>query len=161
MDYGHGFGEAIHHVRPQAAALLKGADAELRGAMTLVENNGGNSRAMLSLGLSVEMFLKSFLIQELSLNESSLKKLSHDLGKIAAECLKIEESNIFKILLRDQANIFPKIDTRYSSGNFEPSHVWKAIVIAQGISSTVVRKYSSRNLRAEIQKKIIEFLNSQ
>jgi hypothetical protein len=161
MDYGYGFEEAISNMSQEAVGMLKGAATELDGAMTLIENNGGNSRTMLSLRLATEMFLKSFLIQESKLDENGLKRFGHHLGKLSEACLQVGHANIFEILLKSHESIFPKIDSRYEAGQFEPMQVWKAAVVSQGISAAVIRKYSTKNLREEAQKKIIAFMDAQ
>ena len=99
--------------------------------------------------MTVEIFLKAFLVQEKNLNEGALKKLGHKIDKLAEECFGILPSQEFAFI-RQYAGLFPDVSARYDGPEHDLTKVWEAFFLAQLAGVTVARHYSGRDTRPQI-----------
>ena len=99
-DYGYGVDDIIKQdkLNQKALALIKNGDRELAGAISLLVSPRPNTRTILALRMACEIFLKTYLVQERNLTDQQLKKLSHRIEDIAAECFEVTRAPEFNAI---------------------------------------------------------------
>lgn len=151
LDYGYGFDD-IQKLKPiteRALLFIDNGHRELIGAIAQLATERPNTKAILSLRLAIEIFLKALLIQERNLTDKDLKKLNHSLSTVACECFNQTQIPEFKIVA-STVDTFPEVSERYDGQERTLSEVWHAILVAQTAATAVVRKYSDRDVRHQM-----------
>jgi len=150
-DYTYGLDELKNTSRLNSKALvfLNNGDRELRGAIAQLLSTRPNTKAILALRMACEIFLKVLLIQEKNLTDSQLRKLSHKIKDIAADCHMVTGIPEFNAVAT-AANVFPEVSERYDGDEWKLSEVWNALYIAQVAATTVVRHYTDRDMRSQV-----------
>jgi hypothetical protein len=150
-DYAFGIDdiEKEGKLNSKALAFVQNADKELAGAIAQLIIPKPNLKSILALRMSIEIFLKALLIQEQNLNDQDLKRLSHRLEDIAGECFsatgRTEFSDIAKAVIG-----FPEVSERYDGQEKCLQEVWHAMLVAQATATAVIRKYTDRDIRSQI-----------
>lgn len=154
VDYGLGYGEAANSksLSDRTKKFLENGHREISGAVSQLLEKRPNTKAILSLRMSAEIFLKAFLIQEINITDDELKKIGHSIKKCAKECNKVKQSNDFEVIMKSE-KVFPSVSDRYDGDNYTPFQAWEAMVVAQHTASSVVRFYTDRDTRAQLTKK--------
>lgn len=150
-DYAYGIDDIrkLVKLRDNALNFIKNGDRELIGAMAQLNAARPNTKAILSLRMATEIFLKALLIQEKDLCEKQLKKLSHKIEDIAEECFQVTQLADFSRLAK-AASVFPDVSERYTGGECKLSNVWQAVCVTQAAATAVTRLYSNRDMRSQI-----------
>jgi hypothetical protein len=152
IDYGYGIDDIrkLGKFNEKALTFINNGDQELTGAIAQLILPRPNLKAILALRLACEIFLKALLIQERNLtDDSQLKKLSHKIEGIAAECF--EETNIPEFdVVRNSADVFPPVSDRYDGTERKLSEVWDALCVTQIAATAVIRRYTDRDMRPQI-----------
>lgn len=99
--------------------------------------------------MACEIFLKALLIQEKNLTDSQLKNLSHKIKDIAADCHSATGIPEFDAVAT-AASVFPEVSERYDGDEWKLSEIWKALCIAQVAATSVVRRYTNRDMRSQV-----------
>lgn len=148
MDYAYGFNEMRQTNKLQSATLnlLSAADGDLCGAMSQLLEIRPNRKSILSLRMAVEIFLKSVLVERLSLSDKELRAISHDLPSAANECFKATSCEAFS-LIESNVALFPSVNARYEVPRWPNEALWEAIVLTQYAAATVSRVLSGQDLR--------------
>ncbi|WP_447888288.1 hypothetical protein [Serratia fonticola] len=136
------------NLEPKALVFFKNAHRELIGAISQILLPKPNTKAILSLRLATEIFMKACLVQELKLGDKELMKLSHKLEDIAAECYKTTSEKKYLDVSNDMS-IFPNISYRYDGHESKYSEVWKALCLTQKVASIFTRRYSPHDILAQ------------
>jgi hypothetical protein len=130
---------------PKAHAFLRNGEAELTGAMAQLLELRPNLKAILMLRQACEIFLKVLLIQEKNLSDDALKKLGHDIRRLAQACMAAVGGAEFQAV--DQcATVFPPVAARYDGTPASPSQVFDAVALTQMVAAAVVSRYAPGNL---------------
>lgn len=154
-DYAYGFSDIMQErkLNPRTIAFVESAHHELAGAIGQLTTPNPNARAILSLGMATEIFMKALLIHEQNLTEKQLRDdLRHNITKIARECFKATGTSSFGEIAKVAA-IFPKAEERYDGKDRRLPEVWKAVRTAQTAAAAVARRYSGRDIRSQMLKK--------
>lgn len=133
----------------KALRFIENGDKELNGAIAQLNSPRPNPKAILSLRLATEIFLKALLIQEKELNDKELKKLNHRIQDIAEECFLATNISEFRDIAK-AAGVFPAVSDRYTGEERKLSEIWRAVCVAQAAATTVIRRYSYRDIRPQI-----------
>lgn len=149
-DYAYGFDELhkANKLSSKALVFLNNGDRELRGAVSQLLSSRPNTKAILALRMACEIFLKALLIQEKNLTDSQLKKISHKIKDIAADCHSATGIPEFDAIAT-AASVFPDVSERYDGDEWKLSEVWNALFIAQVAATSVVRHYTNRDMRSQ------------
>lgn len=151
FDYGFGLNDIRHpgKLSERTLAFLINGDRELAGAIAQLVLPRPNPKAILSLRMSCEIFMKALLVQERKLNDSQLRKLGHKVGDIANECFMVTNLPEFEVVAK-AADIFPDVSDRYDGSDRRLSDIWEALGVTQIAATAVIRKYSGRDMRPQI-----------
>jgi hypothetical protein len=151
IDYAYGVDELTKSSRlsPKALSFIESGHHEFIGALSQLTTHRPNTKAILNLRMASEIFLKAFLIQERSLGDAELKKMSHKITEIAAECEKTSPIKEFG-LIKSKAHVYPDVSTRYEGANWTPAEVWTALCLTQVAATAVIRFYTGSDLRPQI-----------
>lgn len=150
-DYAYGFEDIINQdkLNSRALAFIQSGDQELAGAIAQLLSSSPNVKAILASRMACEIFLKTLLIQEQNLADKQLRKLSHRIEDIAAECFAISHVSEFDAVAKS-ANAFPDISDRYNGVERKLSDVWNALCVTQVAAAAVIRYYSDRDMRPSL-----------
>jgi len=148
-DYAYGIDDISKQGKLNGKALvfIQNGDRELTGAIAQLISPRPNTKAILALRMACEIFLKTLLIQERNLTNQQLKKLSHKIEDIAAECFAITHAPAFEAIAKTKS-AFPDVSDRYDGAESKLSEVWDALCITQIAASAVIRQYTDRDMRA-------------
>jgi len=148
-DYAYGIDDISKQGKLNGKALvfIQNGDRELTGAIAQLISPRPNTKAILALRMACEIFLKTLLIQERNLTNQQLKKLSHKIEDIAAECFAITHAPEFEAIAKTKS-AFPDVSDRYDGAESKLSEVWDALCITQIAASAVIRQYTDRDMRA-------------
>jgi len=151
MDYGYGqmdlsSGQTLD---ARAAKIFGAAHAEILGANSQLLDARPNYKAILSLRMATEIFLKAVLVQELDLSDLELKTISHTLEDAARKCAEATGESAFEEIA-NRAHVYPPVSARYDQSNWPPNEVWEAASLAQSTAATAMRLYSDRDMRSQI-----------
>lgn len=151
LDYSLGYEFIISQncLNEKSLIFFKNAHKELVGSISQILLPRVNEKAILSLRLSTEIFMKSCLLQELELTEKQLKGLSHKIEDIATECYKATRDAEY-LDAASCMSVFPHISSRYDGEDVSFSDLWLAIKITQRIASTVTRRYTPNDIRPQL-----------
>lgn len=151
FDYAYGIEEILQEnkLNPKALSFLKNADLELRGAVAQLIPTTPNAKAILSLRMACEIFLKALLVQQKNFTNLELQKLSHKIKDIADTCYSTTNVAEFK-LVASATDVFPNVSERYDGNEKSLSEIWRALYITQIAATAVVRYYTDRNMRAQL-----------
>lgn len=150
-DYAYGFNELkmANKLSSKVLVFLNNGDRELRGAIAQLLSSHPNTKAILALRMTCEIFLKALLIQEMNLTELQLKNLGHKIKDLAAESHRATGVPEFNAVAT-AANVFPRVSERYNGGEWKLSEVWLALCTAQAAATAVVRHYTNRDMRSQV-----------
>lgn len=150
-DYAYGVDDIrmLGKLRGNALNFINNGDKELIGAIAQLNSTRPNTKAILSLRMATEIFLKALLIQERDLSEKQLRKLSHKIEDIAEECYQVTQIIDFSRLAK-AAIVFPDVSERYTGGECKLSDVWQAVCVTQAAATAVTRQYTDRDIRSQI-----------
>jgi hypothetical protein len=151
LDYGYGHQESEcgRRLSKEALRFLDAGHKELTGALSQLLDTRPNTKALLGLRMAVEIFLKTILVQEKGLDEAALRRLSHRLSDVARECEKAT-GDISLSKLESEFTVFPAVEARYEAAEYPLMQVWRGAAVTQAIAATVTRRYSDRNIGAEL-----------
>lgn len=125
----------------KAKEFLNNAILHLNGAISLILEKKVNYQSINSLRFAVEIFMKFNLIQIKNLEEKELKKLSHELPKIALECYKATNNETYKSL-SNKLSIFPPVSSRYDGyDSMTDKKLCEITYLTQEIASTIIMEY--------------------
>ncbi len=151
IDYAFGIDKLINEnqLDKKAHNFLRNGHRELIGAITQLLWSRPNTKAILSLRMSCEIFLKVLLIQEKKLNDNQLRQrpFGHNIKSIADECLNISGMQEFDTVAKC-AKKFPKVDERYEGDEYKLSEIWDALCLTQIAAAGVTRYYTGRFIRS-------------
>lgn len=150
-DYGYGIDDIGKQgkLNGKALAFIQNGDRELAGAIAQLVSPRPNAKAILALRMACEIFLKALLIQERNLTDQQLKKLSHKIEDIAAECFVVTRTPEFDAVAKKKG-AFPNISDRYDGVERKLSEVWNALCVTQIAATAVIRQYTDRDMRSQI-----------
>ena len=153
IDYGYGQMdlEQNNYLKPRALKLLNAGHAELIGANSQLLEPRTNVKAILSLRMATEIFLKTILVQELDLTEDELRKISHKLSDAATKCAEATRNNIWSEIA-ERTELFPPISARYDNTDWPAQRVWQACSLTQLAAATLAREYTDRDIRSTIMQ---------
>jgi hypothetical protein len=151
FDYAYGLHDirGLNLLTSRTLRFIENGNLELCGAINQLVSARPNPKAILSLRLACEIFMKALLIEEMGLNNAQLKKLSHNIEDIAKECFAVSGVSEFK-MVADLASIFPDVSDRYEGSSRCLYDVWNAVAITQVAATTVIRCFSKRDMRSQI-----------
>ena len=151
FDYAYGFDEIQECGKLNSTTLsfLKNADLELRGAVAQLILPTPNTKAILSLRMACEIFLKALLVQERNSTTLELQKFGHNIKNIAEACYSATNVAEFN-LVANGADVFPNVSERYDGNEKSLAQIWRALCIAQIAATTVVRYYTDRDVRLKL-----------
>lgn len=151
LDYalGYEFMISTKALNDRAILFFSNAHKELVGAITQLLSPKPNLKAILSLRMASEIFMKGLLVHELKLNDKQLKKLSHNLSDISKECFNVTGDAEY-VDVANHMHIFPDISYRYEGGETILKDVWLSLCITQRIASTITRRYSPHDIRPQL-----------
>lgn len=152
MDYGHGYGDVkeFSQLKPETVGLLAAADGEIRAAVSQLLQTRPNLKALLSLRMAVEIFLKVVLVEKLGLAEKALRTISHDIGEAAKVCGEGTGIGDF-LVIRSRAHLFPSISSRYCRPESSACVVWEAMALAQFAAASATRCLGGRDTRQKLR----------
>jgi len=150
-DYAYGLDELqkTNKLGSKALTFLNNGDRELHGAVAQLLSSKPNTKAILSLRMACEIFLKALLVQEKNLTDKQLKGLSHKIKDIAADCHFATGVPEFDTVATS-ASVFPDVSERYDGDERKLSEVWNALCITQVAATAVVRYYIDRDMRSQV-----------
>ena len=150
-DYAYGIDDISKQgkLNGKALAFIQNGDRELVGAIAQLVSTRPNAKAILSLRMACEIFLKTLLIQERNLTDQQLKKLSHNIEDIAAECFTVTRTPEFDAVANTKGT-FPDVSDRYDGVERKLSEVWSALCITQIAATAVIRQYTDRDMRSQV-----------
>lgn len=150
MDYGYGHDDIrqLGKLKPRTMSLLAAADGDIRGAMSQLLEPHPNLKAMMSLRMAVEIFLKAALVEKLGHAEKDLRTIGHDLSLAAKSCWEATGVRDFS-RIQSEIELLPPVASRYEAPAWMASDVWKAVTLAQYTAASVTRFLSGRDLRRE------------
>ncbi|HJX19292.1 MAG TPA: hypothetical protein VJ437_14020 [Acidiferrobacterales bacterium] len=150
-DYAYGIDDISKQglLNEKALAFIQNGDRELAGAIAQLVSPRPNAKAILALRMACEIFLKTLLIQERNLTDQQLKKLSHKIEDIAAECFAVTRALEFDAVAKTKG-AFPDVSDRYDGVEQELSEVWVALCVTQIAATAVIRHYTDRDMRSQI-----------
>lgn len=151
VDYGYGFDDIAQTTRltERALAFARNGDRELIGAIRQILHPRPNLKSILGFRMAAEIFMKVVLVQERGLSDRELQKLGHSIERLAKECHAQTGMAEFAKVARDAA-AFPDVSDRYDGEEKTPREVWTAALVAQRAASAFARKYSDRDMRAQV-----------
>jgi hypothetical protein len=151
IDYAYGIDHISQQdiLKPRAKDFVLSAGREMIGAIAQLTIPRPNTKAILSIRMATEIFLKAILIQELDLNDVALKKINHSVKSAAEECAKLTDDSTFTFIANN-ANIFPAVAERYDGIEWPREQVWKGLVIAQMAAAALTRNYGGQDTRPQI-----------
>lgn len=151
MDHGYGYMDLAGSERltPRAASFLSAAHAEIRGANAQLLEPRPIHKAILSLRMANEIFLKSVLVQELDLSEDKLRSISHKLDDAASRCGDVTGERTFGEIAK-RVRVYPPVSARYDQPSWSAAEVWEAATLAQLTAAAVTRLYSDRDSRSAV-----------
>ncbi|TFG59978.1 MAG: hypothetical protein E4H32_09300 [Nitrospirales bacterium] len=150
-DYAYGIDDISKQgkLNGKALAFIQNGNRELAGAIAQLVSPRPNAKAILALRMACEIFLKTLLIQERNLTDQHLKKLSHKIEDIAAECFAITRAPEFDAVAKTKG-AFPAVSDRYDGVERKLSEVWNALCVTQIAATAVIRQYSDRDMRSQL-----------
>ncbi len=150
-DYAYGIDDITKQgkLNAKALAFIQNGDRELAGAIAQLVSPKPNAKAILALRMACEIFLKALLIQERNLTDKELKKLSHKIEDIAAECFAITHAPEFDAVVKS-GGTFPDVSDRYEGVEKKLSEVWNALCVTQIAATAVIRQYTDRDMRPQL-----------
>lgn len=150
-DYAYGMDDISKQgkLNKKALAFIQNGDRELAGAIAQLVSPRPNAKAILALRMACEIFLKTLLVQERNLTDQQLKKLSHKIEDIAAECFAITHAPEFDAVAKTKG-VFPDVSDRYDGTERKLSEVWNALCITQRAATAVIRWYTDRDMRSQL-----------
>lgn len=150
-DYAYGIDDLrrLHTLDQRTLTFLENGDKELVGAIAQLVSPRPNDKAILSLRMTTEIFLKALLIQEKGLTDPELKKLSHRIEDVAEQCFLATKLTEFQVVAR-ASKVFPEVSDRYTGTDRKLSDVWVALCVAQTAATTVTRHYTDRDMRPQL-----------
>lgn len=150
-DYAYGIDDVNKEgkLNAKALAFIQNGDRELAGAIAQLVSPRPNAKAILALRMACEIVLKTLLIQERNLTDQQLKKLSHKIEDIAAECFAITHAPEFDAVTK-AGGIFPEVSDRYEGIERKLSEVWNALCVTQIAATAVIRQYTDRDMRSQL-----------
>lgn len=150
-DYAYGIDDITKQgtLNAKALAFIQNGDRELAGAIAQLVSPKPNTKAILALRMACEIFLKALLIQERNLTDKELKKLSHKIEDIAAECFAITHAPEFEAVAKSGCT-FPDVSDRYEGVEKKLSEVWNALCVTQIAATAVIRQYADRDMRPQL-----------
>lgn len=150
-DYAYGIDDIGKEgkLNKRALAFVHNGDRELVGAIAQLVAPRPNTKAILALRMATEVFLKALLIQERNLTDQQLRKLSHRIKDIAAECFSVTHATEFEAVA-SAASAFPEVSDRYDGDERRLSEVWETLCIAQIAATAVIRRYTDRDIRSQL-----------
>lgn len=150
-DYAYGIDDISKQgkLNGKALAFIQNGDRELAGAIAQLVSPRPNAKAILALRMACEIFLKTLLIHERNLTDQQLKKLSHKIEDIAAECFAITHAPEFDAVAKAQG-AFPDVSDRYDGAERKLSEVWNALCVTQIAATAVIRQYTDRDMRSQL-----------
>lgn len=149
MDYGYGRMdlEGGSRLQPRALNFLGAAHSELVGANAQLLEPRPNVKAILGMRMATEIFLKAVLVQECSLTDNQLKKISHKLEDAANACAEATNEKAFAEIGKGVL-LFPPVSARYENTEWSSASVWQGATLAQVTGATVTRLYTDRDMRS-------------
>lgn len=150
-DYAYGIDDISKEgkLNAKALAFIQNGDRELAGAIAQLVSPRPNAKAILALRMACEIFLKTLLIQERNLTDQQLKKLSHKIEDIAAECFAITHAPEFDAVAKT-GGTFPEVSDRYEGVERKLSEVWNALCVTQIAATAVIRQYTDRDMHSQL-----------
>lgn len=150
-DYGYGIDDISKQgkLNEKALAFIQNGDRELAGAIAQLVSPRPIAKAILTLRMACEIFLKALLIQEQNLTDQKLKKLSHKIEDIAAECFAVTRVPEFDVVAKTKS-VFPDVSDRYDGVELKLLEVWNALCVTQIAATAVIRHYTDRDMRSQI-----------
>lgn len=151
LDYGYGKVDLTKGIQlqPRALRFFGAANSELVGANAQLLETRPNSKAILGMRMATEIFLKTVLIQERSLTDKELMKISHKLENAARACADATGENAFEEIEK-RVNVYPPVSARYDDTEWLNAKVWEAAALTQLTAATVTRLYTDQNARLSL-----------
>ncbi|QIR76771.1 hypothetical protein FA592_11275 [Sulfurospirillum diekertiae] len=146
IDYAMGFSELRQKtdIDSFGKSLLLSANEELRSATNNLLSLPVQKRAILNCRAAVETSLKAYIALKRGLTEKEAKKFNHNLFKPFDETIKISGNKSLD-LLRNRLKNLPNIEARYEEQTLTFLELWNGYVLAQCISSFVIRDFTGHN----------------
>lgn len=150
FDFGYGFME-LGHDRPLNDKTISYIDKcrfQLQAAAAVLTTAYDYRGATQSALLSVELALKAGLLDH-QVNERSLKKIGHDLVKLADEYGSKSENFDTERVAKVIETLPNYVPNRYSAEQPERIEAGQIVMGAQYIASEVVRQLTNRDIRSD------------
>lgn len=151
IDHGYGHMDLASSQRltPRASRFLSAAHAEIQGANSQLLETHPIHKAILSLRMANEIFLKAVLVQELDLPDGKLMDISHQLQDAANRCSDVTGEKTFEEIAK-RVHVYPPVSARYDQSKWSTDEVWEAATLAQLTAAAVTRLYSDRDTRSAV-----------
>ncbi|MCL4182792.1 MAG: hypothetical protein KJ011_05020 [Burkholderiaceae bacterium] len=156
LDYGYGISDldATKQLSPRAAAFLASGDRALRGAIAQLLTPRPNARAALGFREATEILLKALLVHEKGFNDRELKRrFQHRITDIAGACFDVTNQQEFATVAQ-LASVFPEVADRFDGVKHKLPEVWRAAAVTQVAATAVVRFYTDRDTRSQIEDQL-------
>jgi hypothetical protein len=154
-DYCYGLDaiEKTGSLSNRSSRFLQSGNKELQCAISQLTTPSPNLKAIISLRLSIEIFLKTILIQELSLSDKELMAIGHSIKNASDKCFDITKDTIFSEI-SVKSSSYPSISDRYEFSEPEIIDVWGMVQDAQSVSAALTRRYSHQETLSSLVAEI-------
>lgn len=153
IDYIINYGAMINDrtMSNLANEMIRSAHKELTASTSLLLNCSPEDKSIESCRMSIEMNLKSIIIQQLNWDEKKIRKeISHNIIK-AAQIVSDTIVNQRMEVLSKKYSIFPDINERYKGKKYTLKDLWEGYSVAIGTAAACSRVYGTSDIRAHIK----------
>lgn len=161
IDYCYGINE-IEKICPNdfSKELFRSGDKHIRSAISLLNQEKANGKAIEDARMAVEIFLKAFLSIKENLSDKDFKaNYGHFLERSLnnKRYLGLFESSISHNLndlsnIKSRIGIFPPVESRYEATEWTLGELWTAYWLALETGVTVLRELTGRNSKGTIKR---------
>ncbi len=149
LEYATDRGGLLKHLNTNSTArdFFSAGDQELTASVSILKQQKHCSRAILSCGLAMESFLKSYIAWKQGLTIKEAKKIGHCLPTALGRALEVGAPEHWRWIL-PELSVFPAIGKRYTEIETEPERVWQGFFLTQFIAADIIREspfYTAQN----------------
>lgn len=150
FDYAYGVDDLKSNssLDPFGLELFKAANEDLCSAVTLLLEPRPNRRAILSLAMATEIFIKSYIALSIGLTEAEAIVIGHDLKKGLDKFIKASESDKWESI-REKLNVYPEfVGGRYKEQQeVSTPDLWTGFTNAQSFGVEIIRRFTESKIR--------------
>ncbi|MGR5370739.1 hypothetical protein [Photobacterium damselae] len=150
VDFGYGLSDLSSQKSDSfGMQLLNAGFEELQSATSALLSQKPNKRAIMSLRMASEMFMKSYLALKGHLDEKGARKLSHNLDDALKEVVEVSgqrfPNEVFQLV-----KLFPSIHERYAEQQASNKDIAHCYDFALSLGALVIRETTDRNIQAQV-----------